>query len=82
MQHIRLSVLALAIVASPVAMGAEIKVISAEAVRDALESVAAQYTKDSGNTVSFAFMTAGQVRDTVQAGEAADIAIASNTVIG
>ena len=37
MQHIRLSVLALAIVASPVAMGAEIKVISAEAVRDALE---------------------------------------------
>lgn len=80
MQFIRSGALALSMAAMP-AMAAEIKIVSAEAVRGALESVAAQYTKDTGNTVAFSFSTAGQVRDKVQAGEAADIAIASNTVI-
>jgi molybdate transport system substrate-binding protein len=75
-----LSTLALAMAAAPAVAG-EIKVISAEAARGALESVATQYTRDTRNTVSFAFSTAGQVRDKVQAGDAADIAIASNTVI-
>jgi molybdate transport system substrate-binding protein len=75
-----LSTLALAMAAAPAVAG-EVKVISAEAVRGALESVATQYTRDTRNTVTFAFSTAGQVRDKVQAGEAADIAIASNTVI-
>jgi molybdate transport system substrate-binding protein len=59
------------------ARAAEIRVISAEAVRDVLEGVAAQFSKDTGNTVSFAFMTAGQVRAKVEAGEAVDLAIAS-----
>jgi molybdate transport system substrate-binding protein len=81
MQHFGwLSTLALAVAAAP-ALGAEIKVVSAEAVRGALESVAAQYSKDSGHTVSFAFMTAGQVRGRIEAGEAADIAVASTAVI-
>ncbi len=49
------------------AQAAEIRVISAEAVRDVLEGVAAQFTKDTGHTVSFGFMTAGQVRSKVEA---------------
>lgn len=60
---------------------AEVRVISAEAVRGALESISAQYSKDTGHTVSFGFMTAGQVRDRLLAGEAPELAIASNTVI-
>jgi molybdate transport system substrate-binding protein len=81
MQHFGwLGTLALAMAAAP-ALSAEIKVVSAEAVRGALESVAAQYSKDSGHTLSFAFMTAGQVRGRIEGGEAADIAIASTTVI-
>ncbi len=59
----------------------ETRIISAEAVRGVLESVAAQFTKDSGHKISFAFMTAGQVRERVKAGEPADIAIASGVVI-
>ncbi len=60
------------------AHGAEIRVISAEAVRDVLEGVAVQFTKDTGHTVSFAFMTAGQVRGKVEANESIDLAIASS----
>ena len=60
------------------AHAAEIRVISAEAVRDVLEAVATQFSKDTGHTVSFEFMTAGQVRAKVEAGEPVDLAIASS----
>jgi molybdate transport system substrate-binding protein len=80
MQQLGWLSLVLAMVAAP-ALAAEIKVVSAEAVRGALESVAAQFSKDSGHAISFAFMTAGQVRGKIEAGEAADIAIASSSVI-
>lgn len=68
------------IAAMPVRAG-EIKILSAEAPRDALEGVAAQFEKATGNKVSFSFMTAGQVRDRIAGGEAADLAIASSAVI-
>jgi molybdate transport system substrate-binding protein len=73
--------LLLALAAAFPAHADEIKVISAEAVRGALEGVATQFTKETGHKVSFAFMTAGQVRDRVESGEPIDIAIASSTVI-
>ena len=60
------------------ANAAEIRVISAEAVRDVLEGVATQFTRDTGHTVSFAFMTAGQVRSKVESNEPIDVAIASS----
>jgi molybdate transport system substrate-binding protein len=72
---------ALAMAAIPAASAADIKVISAEAVRGALESIAEQYRRETGHRVSFAFMTAGQVRERVQAGDAPEIAIASSAVI-
>ena len=60
---------------------AEIRVVSAEAVRDVLEAIAAQFAKDTGHAVSFEFMTAGQVRSKVEATEPIDIAIASSGVV-
>jgi molybdate transport system substrate-binding protein len=60
---------------------AEVRVISAEAVRDVLEGVAVQFSKGTGHTVSFEFMTAGQVRSKVEGGEPIDIAIASSSVV-
>jgi molybdate transport system substrate-binding protein len=68
--------------AAMIANPAEIRVISAEAVRDVLEGVAAQFTRDTGHTVSFAFMTAGQVRSKVEADEPIDLAIASSGFVG
>ncbi len=62
-------------------MAAGIEVASAEAVRGPLESVSPAFTRQTGCGVAFAFMTAGQVRARVEAGEALDVAIASRQVI-
>jgi molybdate transport system substrate-binding protein len=64
------------------ARAAEIRVISAEAVRDVLEGVAAQFKNATGHSLSFEFMTAGQVRARVETNEPIDIAIASSGIIG
>ncbi len=66
-----------AIIAALPAHAAEIKIISAESPRTALEHIAAQFQKDTGDKVSFEFMTAGQVRDRVMRGDNVDLAIAS-----
>lgn len=71
----------LAMAALPVRAG-EIKVLSAESPRDALEHIAAQFEKTTGNKFAFEFMTAGQVRGRIEKGENADLAVASNSVIG
>jgi molybdate transport system substrate-binding protein len=63
------------------AQAAEIRVISAESPRTALEHIAADFEKASGNKVSFEFMTAGQVRDRVLRGDKPDLAIASSGFI-
>jgi len=70
-----------AVMAALPARAAEIKIISAESPRTALEHIAAQFQKDTGDTVSFEFMTAGQVRDRVMRGDKVDLAIASGGFI-
>lgn len=72
---------ALALCAAVPVRAAELKVLSAESPRTALEAVATQFEKDSGNKVSFEFMTAGQVRDRVTRGDHVDLAIASTGFI-
>ncbi len=68
---------ACAMLALTSAPAAEIRIISAESPRTALEHIAAQFEKDTGNRVAFEFMTAGQVRDRVMRGDRVDLAIAS-----
>ncbi len=75
-----LGAIGLATAALPAGAG-EIKVFSAEAPRDALEHVAAQFEKTTGHKITFEFMTAGQVRGKIDAGENADLAVASSGVI-
>jgi molybdate transport system substrate-binding protein len=69
---------ALTMSAAPVS-AAELVVMSAEAPRDALEHIAAEFTRATGHSVRFAFMTAGQVR--TRAPEA-DVAVTSPAVAG
>lgn len=66
----------------PVARADDLKVLSAGSVQEVLEDVGRQFTRDSGQRVAFDFITAGQVRSRIAAGEAADIAIASAAIIG
>jgi molybdate transport system substrate-binding protein len=79
-QTICLGVAGAAIAAGP-ARAADLKVLSAEAPRDALEAVAGQFGKSAATRVSFGFMTAGQVRDRILKDENADLAIASSAFI-
>jgi molybdate transport system substrate-binding protein len=71
------SVLAALLVAATSAMAAEIKVLDANALTIALKEIAAQYTKDTGNTVTFTGVTPGQVDQRVRAGEMYDLVITS-----
>ena len=58
-----------------VANAAEIKVLSAVAMKPALDDLAREFERRTGQTVKMAYATAGVVRDRVRDGEAADVAI-------
>lgn len=58
------------------AMGAEIAIMSAGAVEPALEHLAAQYAKASGNKVTIRYNTAPQLAQKLAEGTTADILIA------
>lgn len=68
--------------AGPVARAAELKVLSAGSVQEVLEEIGHQFTRDSGQVVTFDFTTAGQVRSRIMAGEAFDLAVAPGAVMG
>jgi molybdate transport system substrate-binding protein len=57
------------------ATAAEIKVLDANALTIAMKEIAAEYTKDTGNTVTFVGVTPGQVEQRVKAGEVYDLVI-------
>jgi len=57
------------------ASGAEIKVLSAVAVKTALDDLASQFERTSGNKVSLSYATAGEVINRIRGGEAADVTI-------
>jgi molybdate transport system substrate-binding protein len=57
------------------ANAAEIKVLDANALTIAMKEIAASYTKDTGNTVTFVGVNPGQVEQRVRAGEVYDLVI-------
>jgi molybdate transport system substrate-binding protein len=66
-----------AILLSASAHAADIKVISAGAVRALVASMIDGYAHDSGNKVDITVGTTGQLRDTIQSGKPADLVIVS-----
>ena len=77
-------VLAVAIVmamaVSPVE-AAEIKVLSAGAMKAVVAELGAEFTRETGHTLALTSGTVGQLRDKVLAGEAADVVVMSDTAI-
>lgn len=65
----------LAALVSLQANAAEIKVLDANALTIAMKEIAADYTKDTGNTVTFVGVNPGQVEQRVKAGEVYDLVI-------
>ncbi len=63
------------------APAAEIKVLSAGAVRAAVTELADQFRQETGHTVQFTFATVGALQQKIAAGEAADLFIMSDGAI-
>jgi molybdate transport system substrate-binding protein len=57
------------------ATAAEIKVLSAVAMKPALDDLAPEFERNTGHTVKIAYATAGIVRDRIRDGEPVDVAI-------
>lgn len=64
-----------------VAVAAEIRVLSALAFRPSLNDLAAEFERTSGHKLTFAYGSAGAVRDRIRGGEAADVALSSKPMI-
>ena len=76
MTHARAATLFAALTfAATTALAAEIRVLSAAAVKGPLTETAAAFERETGNRVTFEFTTAGQVASRVAAGERPDIVI-------
>ena len=70
-----------ALVGGVQAEAAEVKVLSAGAVRAAITELAEAFTRETGHTVAFAFGTAGVTRGKLEAGEPADVVILTDVAI-
>jgi molybdate transport system substrate-binding protein len=57
------------------ACAAEVKVLSAGALRSTIQEVAAEFEKATGNQVTIGYATAGAVEQKIEAGEPVDVAL-------
>lgn len=71
----------LAALAAPLAMAAQLSVLSAGAVEPALVPALAAFERASGHGVSLAFATAPRIRERILAGEVFDVVIAPPAVL-
>ena len=60
---------------------AEIKVLSAGAMRAMVTELGAEFTRETGHTLALTAGTVGQLRDRILAGDAADVVVMSDTAI-
>src|SRR5581483_11890334 len=75
------ALIALISVFAPAAQSAEIKVLSAGAFLQVVQTLVPDFEKETGNTVKVETDTAGGLRRRVTAGEAFDVAIITEPVI-
>lgn len=75
-----IAMLALLMFAAPVS-AAELKVFSAGAMKPIVPGLIETFQKETGHTVTIAYDTAGAWKRKVEAGEKADVLIASDTVV-
>jgi molybdate transport system substrate-binding protein len=68
-------------IASQAVIAAEVKVLSANVFTGVLDNVFTDFERSSGHKVLFEYVTAGKVRDRLQAGEYGDVAIATRTIL-
>jgi len=60
---------------------AEIKVMSAGAVKSVVSALGAEFERDTGAKLNFSFGTAGSLRERIKDGETADLVVLSESAI-
>ena len=75
-----ISCLLLVTTTSQVGVGADIKVLSAAAVKPALSALILQFEKSSGHKVTIDYQTAREITDRIQKGEVADVVILTQQI--
>ena len=65
----------IALMAATAGQGAEVKILAALAVQDALGPIGAGFSRDSGHTAVIAYSTVGAIRQRLAAGERADVVV-------
>ena len=63
------------VMAATAGEGAEVKILAALAVQDALGPIGTSFSRDSGHTAQIAYSTVGAIRKRLAAGERADVVI-------
>jgi molybdate transport system substrate-binding protein len=71
-------VIAIGTLAAGVAEAAELKVLSASALKPVLPELAESFRRESGHTVALTFATAGEVEKRLVAGEAVDVVVVTD----
>ena len=77
-----IGVVAMATLASGATEAAELKVLSASALKPVLPELAEAFRRESGHSVTLAFATAGEVEKRVVAGEALDAVVVTDISVG
>jgi molybdate transport system substrate-binding protein len=78
---LRFILAALITVMAGAASAADVKVLAALVLRDALDPLAATYARDSGHTVTVAYSTVGAIRKRLAGGEHADVVVLTRDAI-
>jgi molybdate transport system substrate-binding protein len=81
MRTVRTILILVALVTPRVSEGAELKVLSAGAVRAIVTDLAGAFRKETGHTVTLTFGTVGQMRQKLAAGDAADVVIMTDVAV-
>src|SRR6185436_20067295 len=73
-----MGVVAMATMVGSATEAAELKVLSASALKPVLPELAEAFRRDSGHSVTLAFATAGEVEKRLLAGEALDVVVVTD----
>ena len=71
----------IAVMAATAGEGAEVKILAALAVQDALGPIGASFSRDSGHTAQIAYSTVGAIRQRLAANERADVVILTSEAV-
>jgi molybdate transport system substrate-binding protein len=75
------AVILITVMSAATGQAAEVKILAALAVQDALDPIGASFSRDSGHTARIAYSTVGAIRKRLAAGERADVVVLTSDAV-